>query len=61
MISIIFVLNTLLILGSTCFKTKSIDKYKVFLEMKSLQFIQNDEVFEFSDVIILAQCALNIE
>ena len=29
--------------------------------MKILQCIQNDVVFSFNDVIIIARCALNIE
>ena len=29
--------------------------------MKILQYVQNDVVFNFNDVIIIARCALNIE
>ena len=38
-----------------------IDKNRKFSEMKILQCIQNDEVFNLNDVIIIARCALNIE
>ena len=38
-----------------------IDKNIKFSEMKILQCIQNDVVFNFNDVIIIARCALNIE
>ena len=43
------------------FLSKMIDKNRKFSEMKILQCIQKDEVFNFNDVIIVARCALNIE
>ena len=43
------------------FKSKLIDKNRIFSKMKYLQYIQNDVVFNFNDVIIIARCALNIE
>ena len=45
------VLNSLSIFGSACFKSKLIDKNRMFLEMKILQCIQNDVVVNFNDVI----------
>ena len=55
------VLNSLPTLGLACFYTTLIDKDRKFSEMKILQFNQNDVVFNFNDVIIIARCALNIE
>ena len=43
------------------FLSKSIDKNRIFLEMKILQCTQNDVVVNFNDGIRIANCALNIE
>ena len=56
-IKILLVLNILPILGSACFKSKLIDKNRIFTEMKILQCIQNDVVVSFNDVIRIARCA----
>ena len=60
-IKIMLVLNSLPILGSACFKSKSIDENRIFLELKILQCTHNDVVVNFNDVIRIAHCALNIE
>ena len=52
---IILVLNILPIFGSACFKSKLIDKDRKFPEIKILQCIQNDVVFNFNDVIIIVR------
>ena len=49
------------ILGAACFQLKSIDKNRKYSKMKILQCIQNDVVFNFNDVIIIACCALITE
>ena len=54
LIKIILILNILPILGSACFKSKSIDKNRIFSEMKILQCTQNDVVVNFNDVIRIA-------
>ena len=43
------------------FKSNRIDKNRIFLETKSLQCIENDEVVNFNDVIRIMHCALNVE
>ena len=43
------------------FKSNRIDKNRIFLETKSLQCIENDEVVNFNDVIRIMRCALNVE
>ena len=57
----ILALNILPILDSACFKSRSLDKIRIFLELKSLQCTQHDEVVDFSDAIRIALCVLNIE
>ena len=52
-IKIELVLNILPIFGSACFLSKLIDKSRKLLEMKILQYIQNDVVVTFNDVIII--------
>ena len=37
------------------------DKNRIFSEMKIPQYIQNDVVVNFNDVIRIRHCALNIE
>ena len=51
----------MLIFGLTCVKSKSIDKNKIFSELKIMQCTQNDVVVNFDDVIKIAHCALDIE
>ena len=60
-IKIIVILNSLPILGLSCFKPNLIDKNRISLEMKILPCIQNDVVVDFIDVIRIAHCACNIE
>ena len=48
---IVLILNILPIFGKACYKSKFIDKNRIFSEMKILQGIQNDVVVNFNDVI----------
>ena len=43
------------------FLTKIDDKNRKLSEMKNLQCIKNDVVFNFNDVITIVRCPLNIE
>ena len=54
-------LNILQILGSACFWSNSIDKNRIYLEMKIMQCNQNGIFVNFNDVIRIAHCTLNIE
>ena len=61
MIKLVFVLNKLQILGLTCFESKWIVTNKMFSELKNLQFIQNEVVINFNNVIRIVHCAPNIK
>ena len=50
-IKIVLVLNNLPIFGSAFVYSKLIDKNRMFLEMKILQYIKYDVVVNFNDVI----------
>ena len=50
-----------MILGLTCFESIWIYKNKIFSEMITLQCVQNERVVNFSDVVRIVYCALNIE
>ena len=56
-----FVIKIILVINILPILVKIDRQNRKFSEMKILQCIQNDVVFYFNDVIIIARCALNIE